>query len=109
MKHKSFKSIIDESQYESYQVLMYELDSSLERMRYINSSDLDDSLDIEKFNEFWNNIRDNETIVVSVTEDSDLYELSDDSLLVIFVEKINEKIIVFDLQDAKKIINLILS
>ena len=107
MNHKAFKNIVDESEYDSYQALMYELDSSLERMRYISSSELTDALDIECFNRFWDKVRDNEVIVVSVTEGSDLYELSDGSVLLILVEKIDEKMLVFDLQDAKKIIRQI--
>lgn len=107
MNHKAFKNIVDESEYDSYQALMYELDSSLERMRYISSSELTDALDIECFNRFWDNVRDNEVIVVSVAEGSDLYELSDGSILLILVEKIDEKMLVFDLQDAKKIIRQI--
>lgn len=107
MKHKAFKNIVDESEYDSYQALMYELDSSLQRMRYISSNELTDALDIECFNIFWNEIKDNETIVVSVAEGSDLYELNDDSVLIILVEKIDEKLLVFDIQDAKKIMKRI--
>lgn len=107
MNHKAFKNIVDESEYDSYQALMYELDSSLERMRYISSSELTDALDVECFNRFWDKVRDNEVIVVSVAEGSDLYELSDDSVLLILIEKIDEKTLVFDLQDAKKIIRQI--
>lgn len=108
MNHKAFKNIVDESEYNSYQALMYELDSSLQRMRYISSSELMNALDIECFNNFWNTIRNNETIVVSISEDSDLYELSDDSILIIFIEKIDEKLLVFDIQDAKKILRKVL-
>ena len=107
MNHKAFKNIVDESEYDSYQALMYELDSSLERMRYISSSELTDALDIECFNRFWDKVRDNEVIVVSVAEGSDLYELIDGSILLILVEKIDEKMLVFDLQDAKNIIRQI--
>ena len=107
MNHKAFKNIVDESEYDSYQALMYELDSSLERMRYISLSDLTDALDIECFNRFWNKVKDNEVNVVSVAEGSDLYELSDDLILLILVEKSDEKMLVFDLQDAKKIIRQI--
>jgi hypothetical protein len=107
MNHKAFKNIVDESEYDSYQALMYELDSSLERMRYISSSELTDAFDIECFDRFWDKVRDNEVIVVSVAEGSDLYELSDDSVLLILVEKIDEKLLVFDVQDAKKIIRQI--
>jgi hypothetical protein len=107
MKHKSFKNIVDESEYDSYQLLMYELDSSLERMRYISSSDLQDAFDVERFNSFWDEIKNNEAVVVSISENSDLYELSENSVLLILVEKIDERMLVFDLQDAKKILGKI--
>lgn len=107
MNHKAFKNIVDESEYDSYQALMYELDSSLERMRYISLADLTDALDIDYFNRFWEKVRDNEAIVVSIAEGSDLYELSDGAILLILVEKFDEKMLVFDSQDAKKIIRQI--
>lgn len=107
MNHKAFKSIVDESEYDSYQALMYELDSSLERMRYINSEDLSDAFDVECFNRFWEKVRNEEAIVVSVSEGSDLYELSENSVLIVLIEKLDSKILVFDSQDAKKIIKMI--
>ena len=42
-----------------------------------------------------------------MAEGSDLYELNDDSVLIILVEKIDEKLLVFDIQDAKKIMKRI--
>ena len=40
---------------------------------------------------------------------ADLYELSEDCILIVLVENLNEKIFVFDMQDGKKIIRKILS
>ena len=107
MKHKSFKNIIDESELGYYQTLMYELDSSLERMRYISLNELTDSLDIECFNEFWDRVVNNEAVIVSISEDANLYELSDDNVLLITIEKIDNKMFVFDTQDSRKIIKQI--
>ena len=107
MKHKPFKNIVDESEYDSYQALMYELDSTLNRMRYISLSELTDVVDIDCFNRFWDNVKNNEAVVVSITDVSDLYELNEDSILIILVEKIDDKMIIFDSQDARKILNQI--
>jgi hypothetical protein len=108
IKHKPFRNIIDESLLDTYQSLMYELDSSLSRMRYISSLDLSDAYEIEQFNNFWRNTKDNNTVVVSISDNSDLYEL-DDSTIVILVENIDDKMIIFDIQDAKKIIGNIMT
>lgn len=78
MNHKPFKNIVDESEYDSYQALMYELDSTLNRMRYISLSELTDAVDIDCFNRFWDNVKNNEAVIVSITEGSDLYELNED-------------------------------
>lgn len=105
MNHKPFKNIVDESEYDSYQALMYELDSTLNRMRYISLSELTDAVDIDCFNRFWDNVKNNEAVIVSITEGSDLYELNEDSILIILVEKIDDKMLIFDSQDARKIMN----
>ena len=40
---------------------------------------------------------------------NDLYELSEDCILIVLIENLNEKIFVFDMQDGKKIIRKILN
>lgn len=105
MNHKPFKNIVDESEYDSYQALMYELDSTLNRMRYVSLSELTDAVDIDCFERFWDNVKNNEAVIVSITEGSDLYELNEDSILIILVEKIDNKMLIFDSQDARKIMN----
>ena len=105
MNHKPFKNIVDESEYDSYQALMYELDSTLNRMRYVSLSELTDAVDIDCFERFWDNVKNNEAIIVSITEGSDLYELNEDSILIILVEKMDDKMLIFDSQDARKIMN----
>ena len=105
MNHKPFKNIVDESEYDSYQALMYELDSTLNRMRYVSLSELTDAVDIDCFERFWDNVKNNEAVIVSITEGSDLYELNEDSILIILVEKMDDKMLIFDSQDARKIMN----
>lgn len=76
-------------------------------MKYISSSDLKDAYEIEQFNKFWDDVRSNEAVVVSVSDNSDLYELSDSSILVVLSENLNDKMIIFDKQDSNRIINKI--
>lgn len=107
MISKPFKDRVDESDIPYWQVLMSELDSTLPRMKYISISDLKDAYEIEKFNNFWDYVRTSEVVVVSVSEGTDLYELSDSSILIILSENLNEKMIIFDKQDSMRIINRI--
>lgn len=108
MKIGLFKDIVESSDINYWQVLMSELDSSLSRMKYIASSELKDAYEIRQFNQFWNDVKD-EVVVVSISDNADLYELSDDFILVVLIENLGDKIIVFDVQDAKKIENKITS
>lgn len=107
MDSKSFKDIAEEVEFNYWQVLMSELDSTLNRMQYISSKDLLDAYELERFNKFFGEIKINEAVVVSVSDNADLYELSDDSVLVVLIERLNEKMIVFDKQDKRKIISAI--
>lgn len=104
----NFKNIIDDSDFNSWQVLMSELDSTIDRMRCVCRSKMKDAYEIEQFDEFWNDVTNNEAIVVSVTDDANLYELSDDSTLIILFSNLNERMIIFDKQDKSKIFSKIL-
>lgn len=107
MQSKPFKDVVDECDIPYWQVLMSELDSTLPRMKCIVLSDLKDAYEIERFNAFWNYVRSSEVVVVGVSEGTDLYELSDSSIIVVLSENLNDKMIVFDKQDSMRIINKI--
>lgn len=107
MNSKSFKDIAEEVEFNYWQILMSELDSTLNRMQYISSADLSDAYELEQFDKFFNEVKTNEAVVVSVSDNADLYELSDDSILVVLIERLNEKMIVFDKQDKRKIVSII--
>lgn len=109
MKTKFFKDIAEEIESNSWQMLMLELDSSLNDMLYISSADLSDAYESEQFNKFFDDIKSCEAVVVSVTDDADLYEVGDDSLLIILIERYNERLMIFDKQDKRKIISKIQS
>lgn len=109
MKYRNFNERVEEDEFDYYQVLVSELDTSLPRMKFVSDNDLKDAFEIEQFNKFWNNVKSNEAVVVSITDNADLYELSEDCILIVLIENLNEKIFVFDMQDGKKIIRKILN
>ena len=109
MKYRNFKERVEEDEFDYYQVIVSELDTSLPRMKFVSDKDLKDAFEIEQFNKFWNNVKSNEAVVVSITDNADLYELSEDCILIVLIENLNEKIFVFDMQDGKKIIRKILN
>lgn len=108
MKSKKFVDVVDESEINSYQILVSELDTTLDRMRFVSLSEQKDAYEMQQFNSFWEEVKNNESVVVAINDDSNLYELSDDSTLVILSEDLNNKMIIFDKQDSQKILNKIM-
>ena len=109
MKYKNFNERVEEDEFDYYQVLVSELDTSLSRMKFISDKDLKDAFEIEQFNKFWNGTKNNEAVVVSITDNADLYELNEECILIVLIENLGEKLAVFDIQDGKKIVSKILS
>ena len=109
MKYKNFNERVEEDEFDYYQVLVSELDTSLSRMKFISDKDLKDAFEIEKFNKFWNDTKNNEAVVVSITDNADLYELNEECILIVLIENLGEKLAVFDIQDGKKIVSKILN
>lgn len=108
MKSKKFVDVVDESEINSYQILVSELDTTLDRMRFVSLSEQKDAYEMQQFNSFWEEVKNNESVVVAINDNSDLYELSDDSTLVVLSEDLNNKMIIFDKQDSQKILNKIM-
>ena len=106
MKSKKFVDVVDESEINSYQILVSELDTTLDRMRCVSLSEQKDAYEMQQFNSFWEEVKNNESVVVAIN--SNLYELSDDSTLVVLSEDLNNKMIIFDKQDSQKILNKIM-
>ena len=109
MKYRNFNERVEEDEFNYYQVLVSELDKSLPRMKFVSDKDLKDTFEIERFNKFWNNVKSNEAVVVSITDNADLYELNEECILIVLIENLGEKLVVFDIQDGKKIVSKILS
>lgn len=105
MNTQNFKDIAEEGEFNYWQVLMSELDSSLNRMLYVSSTNLKDAYEVEQFSAFFERIKSEEAVIVSVSDDADLYEV--DSILIVLIEKLNEKIVLFDKQDKRKVLSLI--
>lgn len=108
MKSKKFVDVVDESEINSYQILVSELDTTLDRMRCVSLSEQNDAYEMQQFNSFWEEVKNNESVVVAINDNSNLYELSDDSTLVVLSEDLNNKMIIFDKQDSQKILNKII-
>lgn len=105
MNSKPFKDIAEEVEFNYWQILMSELDSTLNRMLYISSKDLSDAYELEQFDRFFSEVKTNEAVIVSVSDNADLYELSNDSIIIVLIERLNEKIIIFDKQDKRKVLS----
>jgi len=90
-----------------YNLVSIELDTSPNRLRYISSADLDDAVRKDAFDLFYNNLRQNNAVVVSFDNNADMYEYGDDALVIVLFENESTRFIIFDIQDAKKIENAI--
>jgi hypothetical protein len=66
-----------------------------------------DAYENEQFSNFWDEIKNSQPVIVSVSDNADLYEVGDDSILITLIDNLNEKVIVFDKQDKRKLITLI--
>lgn len=107
MKVKKFQNILDESEFNAYQVLVSELDTTLDRLRVISLADLSDAYEVQSFNRFWDSVTQGESVVVSINDDTDLYEWGDDNTLLVLSKNLNDRMIIFDKQDKVKIVNAI--
>ena len=84
-----------------------ELDTYAKRLRYLSSSQFTDAIQKDAFDNFWNNIKSNYPVVVSISDGLDLYEFGDDSIIIVLYKTLDDCYIIFDIQDAKKIENAV--
>ena len=89
-----------------YDLVSVELDTCPKRLRYISSADLVDAISKDAFDNFFNRVK-SEAVVVSFDDNTDMYEVGEDSLVIILHDSLKAKYILFDIQDAKKIENMI--
>lgn len=86
-----------------------ELDTYVKRLRYISAKQLNDAIQKDAFDYFWNYIQSNYPVVVSISDNLDVYEFGDDSFVIVLYKTLDDYYIMFDIQDAKKIENIIFS
>ena len=92
-----------------YDLVSVELDTCPKRLRYLSSNDITDAIQKDAFNFFYNKLKNDEAVVVSFDNNTDMYEVGDECLVVVIHENLKCKYIIFDIQDAKKVENLVLS
>lgn len=100
---------LDEKLDFDYTLVSVELDTAPNRLRYLSSIDLSDALQKDSFDKFYSKVKTEENVVLSFSDNTDLYEISGDCLVIILHETARGKFIIFDIQDAKKIENLVLN
>lgn len=93
----------------NYDLVSVELDTCSKRLRYISSSDITDAIQKDSFDAFYNRLKNEEVVVVSFDDNTDMYEIGDDCIVVVLHENLRGKFVIFDIQDAKKIENMIFS
>lgn len=97
MNIKDFKDIAEDLELNA-QLLASELDTSLNRMKYIALSDNKNEKDIESFNKLWNRIIEEGANITSISEECDLCEIDD--VCILTFSDLNDKMFIFDLQDS---------
>ena len=92
-----------------YDLVSVELDTCSKRLRYLSSNDITDAIQKDAFDAFYNRLKNDEAVVVSFDNNTDMYEVGDECLVVVLHENLKGKYIIFDIQDAKKVENLVFS
>ena len=90
-----------------YNLVSVELDTSPNRLRYISALDLDDAISKDSFDTFYNRLRKEGVVIVNFDNNADMYEIEDESLVVVLFEDDSSRYVIFDIQDARKIERLI--
>ena len=106
MRSKKLIELQDQLDFD-YDVASVELDTCPKRLRYISTADLNDAQDKDAFDAFFNSVRHDEAIVVSINDNTDMYELSENAVVIILHETQSAKYILFDLQDVRKVEDMI--
>lgn len=108
MRSKRLIELQDQLDFD-YNIVSVELDTCPKRLRYISTSDLSDAADKDAFDTFFNSVRHDEAVVVSINDNTDMYELSENAVVVVLHETQTAKYILFDLQDVRKVEDAIFS
>ena len=90
-----------------YDLVSVELDTCPKRLRYLSSNDITDAIQKDAFDAFYKRLKTEEAVVISFDDNTDMYEVGDDCLVIVLHENQRGRFILFDIQDAKKIENMI--
>ena len=77
------------------QIVSIELDTSAMRLRYYCLKDAADSIEVEKFNNLFDYIRDNENLVFNINDNTAIYELKESNNIVVLYDDLTDKYIIF--------------
>lgn len=90
------------------QIVSIELDTSAMRLRYYRLKDAVDGIEIEKFNNAFDYIRENENLVFNINDNTAIYELKESNNIVVLYEDLADKFIIFDKENSLEIENMLL-
>lgn len=86
-----------------------ELDTYAKRLRYLSSQELTDGIQKESFDNFCKTLQTEYAVVVSISDGLDVYEFGEDLYIIVLYKTLDNCYLIFDLQDAKKIENIVFS
>lgn len=89
------------------QTVSCELDTSATRLRYFSLKDADGDLEIDGFNKTFDFIKNCENLVVSINDNTELYELRESYNIVVLYEDLTDKFIIFDVENKREIDRMI--
>lgn len=102
MKSKSLSTLSEPLDFD-LQLVATELDTSAARLRFLSNTSAVDPYEIDAFTALFQKIKTEESEVLHINDNTTLYECEEEALVIILHEDLNEKFIVFDLQDALKV------
>ena len=90
------------------QIVSIELDTSAMRLRYYCLKDADDGVDVERFNNLFDYIRENENLVFNINDNTAIYELKESNNIVVLYEDLTDKFIIFDKENGREVESMLL-
>jgi hypothetical protein len=85
------------------QMVAVELDTSAKRLKFVSASKATDAYEIEQFNKTYNHIKESENSITNINDNTELFELSESLTIVVLYEDLNDKFIIYDVENEKEI------
>lgn len=92
-----------------YDLAAVELDTCAKRLYCLIESSLTDAISKDAFEIFFKRTQETEAVVVSIDNNTDIYEVGDDSLVIILHSSPKDRYIISDIQDAKRVEHMVLN